>query len=594
MSGGLLLALAGCGPDLCAEGYALTAEGCAPVAVDRGDSAEGGDSAAGGDSETAGDSEGGEDSEAPGDTAEVVLEEAPAPVTPLEAPRLLRRVSLDLRGLLPSEAALDAVEADPAALEGYIDDYLADPATERRLVDLFGERWLTQVDRFQVELLDYPQLADDPENEFAWERSTGEEPLRLLAHIAVADRPWTDIVQVDFTMANETLGAIWPLDYPAGETGWREARYTDGRPAAGVLASSGLWFRYYTTDVNYNRGRAAAIARLLVCEDFLARPVSFSGRDESVDVEDAVNSDPDCLGCHAALDPIAVNLFGFWPSNKDNASETHAYHPAREPLGEYLLQREGAWFGEPTSGLVGLAAAIAEDPRFSECAVETAAGLLWRRPPELEDWDTLLALRQAFVDGGLRFTALLRAVVGTQLYRAGGLTEEADEAAEARELTARMLTPQQLDLALEALTGFHWEWAGYDQLVSDDRGYRLMAGGVDGANTTRAQQVPGLTAAEVHARAAEAAASAAVDRELVEGGERRLFGEISLDDRPGEPAFEAELARLWWRLLAVRPGAAQLTALADLWAAVDEVAGPDQAWIAVTSALLRDPLFLSY
>ena len=57
------------------------------------------------------------------------------------------------------------------------------------------------------------------------------------------------------------------------------ARYTDGRPAAGVLATNGLWWRYTTTDSNMNRTRAAAISRLLLCEDFMARPVSFAGDD---------------------------------------------------------------------------------------------------------------------------------------------------------------------------------------------------------------------------------------------------------------------------------------------------------------------------
>ena len=38
-------------------------------------------------------------------------------LTELEAPRLLRRLSLDLRGVLPTPGELDQVAADPAALE---------------------------------------------------------------------------------------------------------------------------------------------------------------------------------------------------------------------------------------------------------------------------------------------------------------------------------------------------------------------------------------------------------------------------------------------------------------------------------------------
>ena len=50
--------------------------------------------------------------------------------TPLPAPLLLRRISLDLRGTLPSLAELAQVEADPAALDGLVAEMLDDPRLE--------------------------------------------------------------------------------------------------------------------------------------------------------------------------------------------------------------------------------------------------------------------------------------------------------------------------------------------------------------------------------------------------------------------------------------------------------------------------------
>ena len=164
------------------------------------------------------------------------------------------------------------MEADPAALQTLRDTYLDDPRLEDRLVSLFAERWHTRVDVFDIEYYDYHL---DPLEEFAFEQAVGEEPLRLIARIAVEDRPWVEIVTTDTTVANEVLGALWPLDYPEGETGWQEVHYTDGRPAVGVLATNGLWWRFNTDNSNMNRKRAAALARLLLCVDYLARPVSF-------------------------------------------------------------------------------------------------------------------------------------------------------------------------------------------------------------------------------------------------------------------------------------------------------------------------------
>ena len=64
------------------------------------------------------------------------------------APRLARRMSLDLRGILPTSAELDLVEADPSQLSTLRDAWLEDPHFEERLVRLLGERWQTRVDEF--------------------------------------------------------------------------------------------------------------------------------------------------------------------------------------------------------------------------------------------------------------------------------------------------------------------------------------------------------------------------------------------------------------------------------------------------------------
>jgi hypothetical protein len=100
----------------------------------------------------------------------------------LEAPRLLRRMSLDLRGVLPSVEDLNEVEANPEALEQIWPNYLTEPTFEERLVELFAEQWLTRVDGFNVSIEDY-FLASSLQSEFV--RSVGEEPMRILARVAM-------------------------------------------------------------------------------------------------------------------------------------------------------------------------------------------------------------------------------------------------------------------------------------------------------------------------------------------------------------------------------------------------------------------------
>lgn len=510
---------------------------------------------------------------------------------PLDDARLLRRLSLDLRGVLPSLEELDQVEADPTALSTLRDQFLDDPRLEGRLVELYGEHMRTLLDVFQVRYYDYRL---DATQECIFERSVGEEPLRLMAHVAVNDLPWSEVVTADYTFANETLLDIWPLESlePEVESGWRMAAWTDGRPVGGVLASNGLWWRYVTSKSNANRSRVAAISSLLLCSDMLARPVSFSTSPSLADAEGtarALKETPECIACHASIEPLAASLFGFYPSIDYNPLELGYYHPEREATGYELLDVEPAYYGTPIGGLVDLGWMVAEDPRFYRCAAETMATLLWRREVQVSDFERIEALRDTFLEEGAAVRPLLAAITDDPVYRAGAMLDGSET-----EMTTRMVSPDLLRSALRETTGFVWKVNNCDQLQNDDYGYRVLVGGQDGFKVVRPQSDPGLTWALVLKRVAQGAAGDAVRRELVDGAERRLFLYVSLDTPSTDPLFEQELVDLHRRLFATRPSAERLAADTALWEALEAEYGAEVAWSGLVSSLLRDPAFVSY
>ncbi len=524
----------------------------------------------------------------PEPTDSVDTASAASVLVPLDAPLLLRRISLDLRGVVPAAADLDAAAADPAAISDITLGYLDAPALEERLIDLLGERWHTLVDDVTLQS---GEVGLDRTEEFAFERSVGEEPLRLMAHVAVNDLPWTEIVTADYTMTNPLLAEIWPVEPPGGE-GWAVSHYTDGRPAAGVLSTNGLWWRYTTDESNANRRRAAAISRLLLCEDYFERPISFSEVDTALDDEAlaaALKENPACTSCHATLDPIAAALFGFWWFEEHHLDEMAHYHAAREPLGERTLESAPAWFGDPIGGLIDLGSAVAADPRFSRCTAETLAAALWHRPVDLDDFETIEHLDVSFVDSGMRIKPLLAEIIATEHYQVGGLTEDAGAADEAAVTTRRLLSPDQLADATEALTGFAWRSDGFDLMHNDSDGFRVLAGGLDGLTVFSPQREPGLTWALVIKRLSEAAASYAVGQ-AVSGSPPPVLAGIDVSIAPDE----ATLAALHWWLLAREAEADWLTGIDALWHAVEALEGPQVAWTAVLSALLRDPDFVSF
>lgn len=511
----------------------------------------------------------------------------------LSPPRLLRRMSLDLRGVLPSPESLDVVEGDASKLETFRDQYLEDARLEDRLVSMYAERWQTRLDDFEV---DHWEYGYDDYEEYLYEKSIGEEPLRLMARVVMEDRPWTDVVTADTTMANEVTAAIWPIDRPEGK-GWVESRYTDGRPAAGVLATNGMWWRYVTTLSNMNRGRVAALVKLLACQDLLARPVELDGTVSLADEDasaTAIRTEPACQSCHATVEPIAAALFGFWTVIDYNPVENGHYHGERENMGPLYLGVEPAYFGQPVDGLAGLGMAITHDPRFYACAVETHTELLWRRETGNSDLDALEALRRTFLTEEINVRALLSAITDTEEYRAGGMGALASAEDRSQVRTVRSLSPDQLHTVIADATGFEWTWDGFEQLANDDIGYRTLMGGVDGYTVSEPQMDPGVTWTLALQRLAEAAADHAVRTELEGAGRRSLFTEVRLHHRPSDSAFGAQLDALVWRLHAVRLNQARRDRLAAFWSEVQAIKGPAEAWRRTLSVLLRDPEMVGY
>lgn len=477
----------------------------------------------------------------------------------------LTRMSLDLRGVRPSLDELDAVERDAGALDTLRETFLADARFGTQVRDLWSQVYRTRLDAWPRSGADY--RLDD---EAAFAAAVSEEPLRVLAEVAMNDLPWTTIVTADWTMADEVLARSWPVAYPDGASGWQRARYTDGRPAAGVIVANALYWRYMTTRENGNRGRANALARILVCNDFMTRTIAFDrsvGLDDPDLVSEALRTNPSCVSCHAGLDPIAGYLGGFYWSKKAAVVEMTYYHPEREQVWRTTTGVAPAWFGEPASGLIDLPAQIAADPAFVECAVEQATAFFLQRETNLDDTERLALHREAFLAGDLTLRALVRSILADEAWLPGSAT--------------KLTSPYQLADSVEALTGFRWTDDGYDVLGAPDLGLLLLAGGMDGEFASLPAREPSTTVVLVQERLAQAAAAyaEAADAPVVDW------------DATADTAAVVALHR---RVLGRRPTDAEVSDLLALWEQAAALSDGRTAWGTVLTVLLRDPAFLLY
>ena len=121
----------------------------------------------------------------------------------------LVRVSMALRGLRPSLAELDAVAADPEALAGIVDGYLDSPEFGRTIRDLHNESLLSRVD-FAIPPAGFlPKGPIAGENIYDLNVSVMESPLRLIEHVVLNDKPYSEIVTANYTVADGVVSTVW-------------------------------------------------------------------------------------------------------------------------------------------------------------------------------------------------------------------------------------------------------------------------------------------------------------------------------------------------------------------------------------------------
>jgi hypothetical protein len=534
----------------------------------------------------------------------------PAPPAPERADVLyldpvqhLIRASVDIRGIRPSLEEINYIEKKPGKLREVVEGYLEDPRFGQRVQEIWNEGFLTRTDRpFFEGPPEYQGLAT--EDDFA--RAATGETLQLISHVVMNDRPFTEIVTADYTVANNLLTHYYDIKRKGiRPTDWIEAEYNDGRPHAGVLSTTSFHTRWTTTDANRNRGRANAWTRAVLCYDYLLRDVVV---DTALDLSDpnvvnnAVRTNPSCLSCHQSLDPLASYFWGYFlPEETDGGNERSypikTYSESMEDRWITMTSRRPGYFGyNAGSRLDSLGEVIAEDPRFSMCAVKRfSRGLTGTLMNDL-DFTEMDRLHDYFVATDYDAKALVTEIVMSPIYRMGAPLEESA----ADIVGLKLLGPEQLNRMFNELTGFRWRLdapLGYNLLENDIYGFRMMSGGYDSIYTTAPANTVNATHILTLRMAAADAAGRVVDAEFaMSPGDRRLLRLVSDGDTDHGPVREQAAAL--YRMLygdTIAVDSQEATDITELWqAGYDRSGSTTHAWKLVLTALFSDVRIVFY
>ena len=298
----------------------------------------------------------------------------------------LRKASLELTGKLPTDRQIQTTaEYGQAGLEASLAEIMRDEGFTRRVIELYNDHFLT--DKYlgrenAIELLDedeYPNLRwfeqkypDDDDVRLATNDSLAREPLELIAHIVRTERPFSEILTANYTMANgySALSLIGLPDVPLGigdsPKSYHEVQ-VPGIPHAGILTSPMFLNRFPTSDTNINRHRSRMAYWFFLDIDinqFGSRPV-----DASADFgENPTLTNPNCTVCHTTMDPVA-GLFMNWNEQGEYSGEGEWFGP------DYILppgfNGEALPDRDRTRALQWFAKQLATNPRFAQATVKT-------------------------------------------------------------------------------------------------------------------------------------------------------------------------------------------------------------------------------
>jgi len=213
-----------------------------------------------------------------------------AAVTNTNAQETLRKAAILFAGRVPTDAELTAVNnASDSQLRTAIrqlmvgdgfHDFLTNAANDRLLTRAYAGSIFKIVDRFYYpESAQFYQAPGKRVESGLTSAALAEEPLELIAHVVMNERPYTEVLTADYIMVNPYSAAVYggnvTFTNPTDAEEWREGKITEyyrcnfcgqnspanwsiptDYPHAGILNSPAFLARFPSTETNRNRARS--------------------------------------------------------------------------------------------------------------------------------------------------------------------------------------------------------------------------------------------------------------------------------------------------------------------------------------------------
>jgi len=537
---------------------------------------------------------------------------------PLDSVASLHRVSMALRGKRPSLDEIQRIEDNPKVLKEMATEYAASEDFGKTIGDMYAERLLMRSTTLILPSVGALEGVSASEVRDA----LSEEPIRIIEEVVNTDSSFGEIVNADWTILDETAAKIWAdhtYDTTAG--GIQKVTYTDDRPNAGILRAGSYLVRHESNGANYNRSRANIIADTLLCASFSERDIPITGDIDLSDdlaVAEALLENAECVSCHQSIDPLAAHYWGYrnrltpfqiatsYTNDCDgtlppsfSCYPVSMYQPTdlRAVSAKKELRGPNYW-GAYTEHLGDVGAAIASDPRFSQCVAKTFLSYLTQAPSSDLQTTEIARLQVVFDESGQSARSLAVDIVTSPAF----LAESTDDPIEAPISGHQVTRPEQLERMVQEWTGFTLSYRVSQLNVGDIRamgddviGFRAMSGGVDGSTVTSPTHTPTPVKLLAFAAYAEEAAGYVVTKEFSESATDRTLLRWVEPETIDETSIRTQITTLIKLIhgTVVTEDDEHVSSLYSLWSSVG-ASNPTEAWKVTLSAMFQSPDTLFY
>jgi hypothetical protein len=335
----------------------------------------------------------------------VEVGDTPDGLSTLNPYELASKLSFALWGQAPSAELLDQAAAGalatPEGLRTTAATMLADPRT-RVFFEAFFRQWLGYQTLLPPDAETAPVFAD-----------MQDETDAVVADFAWGAGSILDMLTANYTRVTPALATYYGLPAPAAD-GLLDFPAGNVRENSGVLTHASLLSAKSDGDLIALRGNW--LRKAFLCESLhpppdLADQIGdlLVGLDR-IAIVNARNMMPECVGCHAAIDPIGIGFAQF---------DRQGIHDPTIDLSAYEITSglpDAA--ADPSFSTIGeLAAKLKALPAVPECLTERAFLYVNGRDPAATDACTVQGAAQNFAAQNHGFTTLLASLIDTPSFR---------------------------------------------------------------------------------------------------------------------------------------------------------------------------------